>query len=151
MRKLKYMGILLALVFGFVCIAGCGGDGSSADPASNFIGSWAIVEMVEDGETMGAEELKLMEDMGITIQLVLAEDKTASFDVFGEKLEGSWEAKDASTCALTFEGNTLEGKLADGKLTMEQDGTKMVWEKSGDAPTTSKHGPTGKDLRAFAL
>jgi hypothetical protein len=109
-------------------LVGCGG-GSNKDAEKNFIGTWKAVEMESDGETM---DLREYADWGLDMEitLILAQDNTFTLDLMGDKQEGNWKAKDASTCTLTADGDSMDIRLADNRLTMDVDGEKIVFEKS---------------------
>jgi hypothetical protein len=126
---------MLASVFALcLVLAGCGGDA-----AKNYVGDWKLTGMEENGEATSAEDLKLMEDMGLTITLSVKEDKSFLLNVMGEEMSGTWEAKSASEATFTVEGQSVPATLANGVLTLEQDGTKMMFEKG----TVSTSGSSG--------
>ena len=126
---------MLASVFALcLVLAGCGGD-----PAKNYVGDWKLTGMEENGEATSAEDLKLMEDMCLTITLSVKEDKSFLLNVMGEEMSGTWEAKSASEATFTIEGQSVPATLANGVLTLEQDGTKMMFEKG----TVSTSGSSG--------
>ena len=128
---------MLASVFALcLVLAGCGGGG---DAAKNYVGDWKLTGMEENGEATSAEDLKLMEDMGLAITLSAKEDKSFSLNVMGEEMSGTWEAKSASEATFTVEGQSVPAKLDNGVLTLEQDGTKMMFEKE----TVSTSGSSG--------
>lgn len=119
---LVLMACMLAACFTLV---GCGGGGGAAD----FVGDWKLTEMVEDGEAMSGDDLELMEEMGLTFGLTINDDGSAVIDMFGETLDGTWEAAGDSAVDLTFEGETLQAKMVDGKVVLEEGGSKMVFSK----------------------
>lgn len=135
MKTLTALGLVIVLL----AFAGCGsgGGGSSTDASAEFIGTWEIVEMEEDGETTEADDLALMKEMGLNITLVLEKDEKATLNIFDETKDGTWKAKDASSCSITFDGESVDAVLADGKLTLEQDGARLVFEKASETPDGS--------------
>ena len=101
---------MLASVFALcLVLAGCGGDA-----AKNYVGDWKLTGMEENGEATSAEDLKLMEDMGLAITLSVKEDKSFSLNVMGEEMSGTWEAKSASEATFTVEGQSVPATLANG-------------------------------------
>lgn len=126
----KSIALVMAMMFVFV-LAGCGGGGSKE---SAQVGSWKLVSFETGGQST---DLSQLEQMGMTGILTLTEDKKASLDLFGETMSGTWEADGDSGVALTFEGTTQKGTIASGKMTLEQDGDKLVFEKTTDAPAAS--------------
>lgn len=126
---------MLASVFALcLVLAGCGGDA-----AKNYVGDWKLTGMEENGEATSADDIKLMEDMGLSVTMSVKEDKTFSMNVMGEEMSGTWEAKSASEATFTVEGQSVPVTLANGVLTLEQDGTKMMFEKG----TVSTSGSSG--------
>ena len=90
-----------------LCLAlvGCGGGGGEtpADPSANFVGTWEISGMTQDGETYGEEEIEMMREYGLMIYLEFYEDGTFSLELFGEANEGTWEATSASEVVTSSE------------------------------------------------
>ena len=132
---------MLASVFALcLVLAGCCGG---ADAAKNYVGDWKLSGMEENGEVTSADDLKLMEDLGMTITLSVKEDKTFSLNVMGDETSGTWEAKSASEATFTVDGQSVPATLADGVLTLESDGTKMQFEKGTVAASSGGAGSSG--------
>lgn len=126
----KPIRVLIAIMTSVVMamVAGCGG--AAADPAKNFVGSWQIAGMTEDGEAMAAEDLATLAEMGMEITLTFSDDGKFTLAMGDEELAGTWEAKDATNVALSVEGESVQGTLADGKLTLDQgEGSTLTFEK----------------------
>ena len=127
---------LLACMFALsLALVGCGGGGGDAKAA--WVGSWDLVEMEENGQVTTSDDLQMLKDLGITVTLELNEDGTAALVIFGEKAEGEWEAKSATEGTFKAEDAAVDMKIADGKLTMEQNGEKLVFEKAEAAAGSS--------------
>ena len=129
----------MLLLVGCVCalclaLTGCGGG---ADAASNFVGSWKLSAVESSTEPASEEDVAFLEEMGMSCSITLNEDKTASLDLFGDVLNGTWEAKDATNATITAEGESLEMMLADGKLSLDLEGDKMVFVKGKPSPQAS--------------
>ncbi|MGN0302587.1 MAG: hypothetical protein ACI4BI_06940 [Anaerotardibacter sp.] len=129
---MKKRNILLALICALtlcfaLALAGCG---SKADYTKNFAGEWEISGMTEAGVEYSSEDIQLMKDWGLNVVLTLSEDKTASFDLFGEKTEGTWEPKSEKECTITMEGDTITAKLDNGTLTLADDDYSMSFQKA---------------------
>lgn len=81
----------------------------------------------------GEEIRELAEMVGMDFddmfRLEIDADGTAKMIVEEEAVEGKWKAKDASTIALTMDGDSVDATLADGLLTLESDGDNLVFEK----------------------
>lgn len=134
---------MMACVFA-LCLAlvGCGGSGGSGgDAKAAWVGTWDLTEMEESGQVTGSDDLQMLRDLGLDVYLELGQDGTGSLVLFGEPMTGKWEAKSASEASFTYEGETIGMKIADGKLTMEQGGSKLTFEKgaerSGSAAASS--------------
>lgn len=140
MKKSRLISTIMAvgLMASLLVFAGCGG---SKDDASSFVGTWNLSSMEQSGQTVGSDQMEQMNSMGLSCYIVLSEDKTAKLDMFGQVKEGTWAAKDASTCTITFDNQPADATLADGKLTLEEDSTKLVFEK-GEATTDTSATPS---------
>lgn len=99
---------------------------SGANPAAqgdnNFVGMWEIDSMRYDGEEMGASELNMMREMGMNVTLELRDDGKASLMLFDEEMAGTWKLNSENSISVTFEGDTIEGSITDGILSLA-DGT----------------------------
>ncbi len=122
----KWLAILASVFALCLLLVGCG---SNEDASKNFIGDWKLVGMEEDGKATSKEDIKLMESFGMKVVMSFKEDKTFSLSFAGEEETGKWEAKSASEASLKVDGETVSVKLSDGELTLEQDGTKMIFER----------------------
>ena len=126
---------LLALVTGALalCLALAACGGTSASPsvdATPFMGTWEIYEMESDGEATSNEDVRLMRDfLGISVYLDVNEDGSLVLDVFGETMEGSWQATDASTLSATLDGQPVDVTLVGDKLTVAQNGSSITFVK----------------------
>lgn len=137
-KILRAVVALLAAVL-FASFAGCGGGGGGGAKAEdNFVGVWTIHSTQIDGETMEAEALnEMFEMLGMNVEdmfkLEFKEDGNFSlafeFGEDSEAFDGTWKAKDANTVEMTAEGNTITATLSDGLLTLDQDGSTMVFKK----------------------
>ena len=129
-------GILATLVCAFafvfaIALVGCsGGGGDSENYDKNFVGTWELSGLEEDGTSYAESDIKMLKSMGLAVSLTMNEDKTAALDYFGEKLEGTWEAKNATTVTLKAMGDSMDIKLNNGELTVEVDGAKMMFKKA---------------------
>lgn len=125
----KRIGIIAALCFAFaLCftLIGCGG-GASVDK-SIYTGTWEL-ESGSD-ENLDAESVELMKSLGLEVTLTLKEDGTGSLDLFGESTDITWEAKSNTEGTITLEGEKANIKIADSKLTLDDDtGASMTFAK----------------------
>lgn len=134
---------LMACVFALsLALVGCSGSGggsasSASDPKAAWIGTWDLVEMEENGEITGADDLKALKELGLEVYLELNEDGSGALVLFGEGMKGAWEAKSATEGIFTIEGQTVNMTIADSKLTMEQSGSKLTFEKGEPRSSSS--------------
>jgi hypothetical protein len=127
--------VALALCFGLV---GCGGSAATTDAAEGFAGTWEISGMTSGSEQTTADELELLKSLGASVYLTLDEGGKATLELFGNKVEGSWESKDANGAVIKFNEDSASGiaaegeqdaRLASGMLTLEHAGSTMVFKK----------------------
>lgn len=125
--KLKVLGVVafaLALCFALV---GCGG-GDKADPKKAVIGTWELSELTGSSE----DDLASMKAFGLTVEATFAEDGTFKLGMFGETMDGTWDAKSADKVSLTIEGDSVDATIKDGVLSIEVDGEGMKFKKTSD-------------------
>lgn len=141
--KKRWVALFMSMIALCLVLAGCasGGAGGGADAAKSFIGDWKLVGMEENGESTSSEDIALMEQMGVTVTLSFKEDKSCALSVFGEETSGTWEAKSPSEAAITIEGQTITATLANEVLTLEDDGTKMMFGKGVPEPSANAADP----------
>ena len=125
--KMKVFALIAGALALCLALVGCGG-GSKADPKKAFIGTWELTEI--SGAT--EDDMALLKAFGMTVEAAFAEDGTFKLGMFGENLEGTWNAKSADKITLTVEGDSLEGTLKDGKLNFTIDGDGMTFKKTTD-------------------
>ena len=114
--------ILLVLVLVLSATA-CG----KSDFSKNFVGSWEITGVEAEGMTISGE---MLAQFGMVGEMELRANNTLTIEILEEDAtEGKWEAKDAAKISITIDEDTVECALADGKLTMEIEGVKMVFTK----------------------
>ena len=106
--KLKVLGIVafaFALCFALV---GCGG-GDKADPKKAVIGTWELSELTGASE----DDMAMMKAFGLTVEATFAEDGTFKLGMFGETMDGTWDAKSADKVSLTIEGDSVDATIKD--------------------------------------
>ena len=131
----KAMIALLSCVFA-LCLAlvGCGGDNAAANKAA-FTGTWDLVEMSQGDEVTGSDELNTLKSLGLEVYVNLNEDGTSALVLFGEVIDGTWEATSSTAGTIKMEGQDVAMSIADSKLTFEQEGAKLTFQK-GEAKET---------------
>ena len=118
--KAKILAVAVCAMALCVALVGCAGGGKNGDAAANFQGDWMLSGGQQDGQELDAESIKAMEDMGLYVYIQLNEGGQAVISLFGTNTDGTWEAKDATTVALTFEGDTADAKLEGDELVGRQ-------------------------------
>ena len=121
---------LLACVFALAMSMALVGCGSSSDPKAAWVGTWDLYEMEENGQVTGSDDLEMLKALGLDVHLDLNQDGTGALVLFGESMECSWEAKSATEASFTLDGQSIEAKIADGKLVMEENGSKLTFSKA---------------------
>lgn len=124
--KRKCLAAVLAACALVLCLglAACGGP----DPAEDFVGTWELESGGGEDQQLAAEEVAMMKGAGLACTLTLEAEGTAVLDMFGETMEGSWEAKDVHEGTVTMEGDAVDALIDDaGKLTLERDDFVLVF------------------------
>ncbi|MCI8425144.1 MAG: hypothetical protein HFJ72_05725 [Adlercreutzia sp.] len=130
MKKTKIFAALACAFALCLALAGCaGGTNGGGDNAANFQGDWVLSGGTSDGQELTAESISAMEEMGLYVYLQLNEGGNAVVSLFGTNVEGTWEAKDATTASLTLEGDTEDVVLQDGELVLAVDGNSLKFKK----------------------
>ncbi len=107
------------------CSSGTGSAGSSG----TCVGEWDLVSMSADGESVGAEELAQFEEMGLKISLSVEADGAATLSFFGEDEVGTWSDAPGG-CTLKMSAEEIPAKVADGLLSINQDGAEVTFSKA---------------------
>ena len=122
--------IIAVLVCAFaLCFAlvGCDSEPNSTRRTSRATGSWA--GLTEGDTTYSESDISMLKAWGMEVKLSLNEDETMVLEYFGETAEGNWEPKDATTFKMTAMGDSIDGKLADGMISIEVEGAEMKFKK----------------------
>lgn len=125
--------IVLACVLAMLCLGLFACSGSGADAKKAYIGQWKLTEMTENGEAVSADDMAMLDSLGMTIDLTVNEDGTFDLIFFGESQKGDWEAKSATEATFTIEGDSVPATLKDGKLTLSESDVSMTFEKKDDS------------------
>ncbi len=128
----KISASVAAVSIGAVALVGCSSGGSAASgPACE--GNWIIASMEAEGETVTAEQMEEMKELGMDLTemftLSLEKDGKAVMNAAGTTGEGTWEGK-GSDCAITIEGETITAPLEDDQLVLSIDGSTINFKRS---------------------
>lgn len=130
---------LLSCVFALsLALVGCGGGNNEAANKAAFVGTWDLVEMSQDGQVTGSDDLETLKSLGLEVYVNFNEDGTMVLALFGEPLDGTWEATSTTAGKIEMQGQAIEMTIADSKLTFAQEGASLTFQK-GEA----KEAPTG--------
>ncbi len=129
---MKNMGKLIAVLACALalCFALAGCDSNTDQYKKNFQGNWELSGLTEGDTTYNESDLSMLKSWGMNVTLSMNEDGTMAIDYFGETAEGNWEAKDANTVTLKMLGDSVDGKLSDGVLSVEVEGASMQFKKA---------------------
>ena len=141
----KKLGIILASCVFALCLGlmGCtGGDGNGGNDAANkeaFVGTWDLVEMSQDGEVTGSDDLETLKALGLEVYVNFYDDGSMVLALFGEPMEGTWEATSATAGTIEMEGQSVSMSIENEQLKFEQEGASLTFEKgeAKEAPTAS--------------
>ena len=134
MRKVFSAVLAVAAMLALsVALTGCGVSANDQEKAKeNFVGSWDIIEFVNNGEDM-TEMINLMKQYGADVGLDIAEDGSLKLNMAlgsdDESMEGSWTVKNATTIEVELQGAKSEAVYADGQIVIEQADGKMVCQR----------------------
>lgn len=112
--KKRFLGIFaaFAIVLGLcIGLTGCG------DNKKEYLGSWEIVGMTNDGVETAQADIELMKSFGLTVTLSLDEDGTGVLSLFGVDYNVTWEVS-GDSATLEYEGGRYDMKVEDGNLSM---------------------------------
>lgn len=148
--KAKIFAVAACVVALCVALTGCAGSGTAgSDNAANFQGTWVLSGGNADGQEMTAESIEAMEQMGLNVYIQLNEGGAAVFGLSSESVDGTWEARDATTVALAFPDSTVDAVLEGDELVLSVDGSSLKFKK-GELPTDANADAAAADADAAA-
>lgn len=137
--KAKIIAAAVCAMARCVALAGCAGGGTnSGNDATNFQGNWVLSGGNNEGQELKAEDIDAMNQMGLNVYMQLNEGGNAVISLFGENVDGTWEAKDATTVAITFQGDTTDAKLEGDELVLSVEGNSLRFKKGDIPPAASE-------------
>ena len=117
----KAITILLVFVLCIATLCACGGG-------TGLTGKYSIVSVTEGGQTI---ELAQLSEVGIDpagFFIEFIDGAKYNMAVFGESQEGTYKLE-GKTLALTALGETAQATVDGSKITIDMEGTVMVFEK----------------------
>ena len=136
--KAKILAVAACAVALPVALTGGGGGGNSADNAANFQGNWVLTSGNVDGQEVTPEVMDEAAKLGMSIYMQFNEDGSCVLNVLGSEMQGTWEAKDATTVAITFQGDTTDAKLEGDELVLSVEGNSLRFKKGDIPPAASE-------------
>ena len=94
-----------------------------------FVGSWDLDSMYMVGKSTGPSELATLRNLGLYVTFKVRTNMTATLDLFGERTNGTWRDRGSGHGTVTMEGQDVAMRYSGGKLTLEQDGAKLVFRR----------------------
>lgn len=123
-RTNKIIAALAAVMMVMLMVAGCGNN-NSADNAL-VAGTWKLTSAEASGMTLTSEMLGTVGMDNMTIEF--DENGTVKLALYEQTVDAQW-AMNGDAVEITVEGETIAAQLEDGKLVMEADGAKLIFEK----------------------
>ncbi len=124
--KKRIACLLLGIVTALVLLAGCGGGKGGAAPV---VGDYKLASVEVEGMSIDVDQYAEMSGQtDLEMSISIKDGGEFSMDVAGQQAEGTWEYEEP-VCTLTVDGDPMDCEYADGKLTMDFDGMKMIFEK----------------------
>ena len=100
-------------------------------PAGELAGYYKLIGGSENGTEYGAEEIAAMEALGLYCYLILNEDGTGVFDIFGDKYDIAWEGMQLTELES---GDKVDFTVSGDTLTIVPGETTMIFQKSNELP-----------------
>lgn len=122
-NKWIIIGIITVAIV--LLIVGCFALGKWIIERKTIVGYYELYEMSSGEQSYTHEDLESLKTLGLTVNLELREDKTGTLSLFGDTMDLTYNNKN-----MTIDGESAPYKIKDGKLSMEQDGDKLVFEKA---------------------
>ena len=136
MKKLTKILCLLMAICMMLCFTACDEDDDDKKSSKSIAGTYQFYEMTQDGETITKADLEeQLEaagmadaiDMDEFCYLELNKDGTGTLILMGEEMEMEYD--DEYIWPVDEADEKVEYTFKNGKLTMEQDGTELVFKK----------------------
>lgn len=97
--------------------------------ADGVAGIYRLIEVESDDDALAADEAAIatLESLGLISTLTVRDDGTASMSVFGEEMEGTWEAD-----MVTVDGQSFKYAVDGNKLVVEEGTSKLIFIRTTD-------------------
>ena len=85
--------------------------------------------LTEGDTTYSESDISMLKAWGMEVKCPSMKMKLWFSNTLVKRYEGNWEPKDATTFKMTAAGDSVDGKLADGMISIEIDGAEMKFKK----------------------
>lgn len=119
-NTIKVLALLMILAICLLTLTGC---------ATKLDGKYTLVSMSSGEETIDAS---MYEALGLSFDdcfIEFKKDGTCKMSMFGESMEGTYEAENKKTITITINDEPGSGTIDGKKITITEDETSMVFEK----------------------
>ncbi len=99
------------------------------------VGNWKLTDISGDDE-IDADSLALMEEMGMWIFFVAADDGTVELNFMGDVLTGQW-SESGGDYTLDIDGETMPATISGDTLSFESDAVTMTFSRTTEAPAAA--------------
>lgn len=89
----------------------------------NLVGTYKLTGIERNGEDQSSS-ISILEGLGMSATMELKDDKSGNLDLFGEKSDLNYDDKN-----ITINGAASEYEFKDGKLSLEKNGSKLIFTK----------------------
>ena len=107
-------------------------DEEKSDNLKQMVGTYKLIEMSTDGRDQ-SEDVNTLDNLGLTVKLEINEDRTAKLSMFGDSTELTYDEKE-----FKDKDSSIPYVYQDGKIQLEQENEKMVFEKINIDETETK-------------
>ena len=124
-RAAKFMAAVLMLVTMAFSLVACGGSDATGTYIITEMAGVSVDSLIQQYKEAGLGEVKA-EDLS---KLILSSDGTFTITAQGESDSKGTYTASGSTVKLTVDGDTAEGTLSDGVLSINMGGIAMKYKK----------------------
>jgi len=105
-------------------------------------GDWFLQTMEMEGRTIQAAQV------GYLIKMTLNEDGTCKMDAMGQVSDGTW-TMEGTTITVTVDDSPASGEVADGTITLAQEGGAMIFSREETKGIEIAAAVTAESAEAF--
>lgn len=124
--------LMMAMVMVLTILAGCSSKTSKPAAEDPIIGTWNITTIEMGGESLNFEDFAAQLGEGeAAVEFYIAFTAEGKFNMVAmeETAEGTWASKGDGKYETTTDGVKEELAITDGKIVIEDEEIKMVFEK----------------------